>query len=124
MHRSLPPLTVASLALAALALAVALGASGSAPTSAEEPARPHHIVYVHVSGEGSQAKAWYDGGPPSGTLVQTVLNHFASQGYRFAAIGSSGSASLTQVVASGATAPTLTADAAEREPFFALLLER
>jgi hypothetical protein len=122
MNRPSSLLGAAGVALGALALAVAIGVSGARSTTAEEPAKPHHIVYVHVSGEGPQAKAWYDGGPPQGTLVQTVLNHFAAQGYRFAAIGSSGTASLTQVV--GGPTPPSVADANVREPFFALLLER
>jgi hypothetical protein len=122
MNRPSSLLGVAAVALASLALVVALGASGARPTTAEDPAKPPHMVYVHVSGEGPQAKAWYDGGPPQGTLVQTVLNHFSSQGYRLAAIASSGVASITQVVG-GTSAPSL-ADAGVREPFFALLLQR
>src|SRR5688500_15787055 len=86
-----------AFALAALAAAFTVGFASSRPAAAEEPAKAHHVVYLNVSGEGPQTKAWYDGGPPSGTSVQAALNTFASQGYRFAAISSSGSASLTHV---------------------------
>ena len=37
-----------------------------------------------------QAKAWYDGGPPQGGQVQAVLDTFARDGFRYAAVASSG----------------------------------
>jgi hypothetical protein len=116
----LSPTLLATSALLVVVLAVALGALAR-PSAAEDPPRPHHVVYLHVSGQGPQTKAWYDGGPPSGTSVQAALNHFAAQGYRFAAVASSGSASLTQVVGTTTSSPT---PDGVREPFFVVLLER
>jgi hypothetical protein len=100
---------------------VALAFVSSRPSFAEEPARTPHTVYLHVSGEGPQAKAWYDGGPPTGTLVQAALNHFSAQGYRFAAISSSGRPAL-QTVTSGASAPPH--DPSALGAFFVVLLQK
>ena len=110
---------VLTLGLVALALVLAFGAAGSRPSAAEDPARASQLAYLHVSGEGPQAKAWYDGGPPAGTLVQAAINHFTAQGYRFAAIEAAGAAAVQQVVTQGpipATPP--------REPSFVILLAK
>jgi hypothetical protein len=50
----------------------------------------HRIVHLYVSGQGPQAKAWYSGGPPSGVPFQDALDTFAAQGFKYAAIASSG----------------------------------
>jgi hypothetical protein len=121
MTRSTSPTLLAALALATLGLAAALGAGFARPTSAEDPVRVPHTVYLHVNGEGAQAKAWYDGGPPSGTSVQAALNHFSTLGYRFAAVAPSGMPTFTQVVGTGASIPTAERP---REPFFVFLLAR
>ena len=42
------------------------------------------IIYLHVSGEGPNAKAWYDGAPSPGVPVQDALDSFAKQGYKVA----------------------------------------
>jgi hypothetical protein len=107
--------------VAGLAGLVALALLSSRPSFAEEPSRSPHTVYLHVSGEGPQAKAWYDGGPPTGVLVQTALNHFSSQGYRFAAIASSGRGALQAV---GGPLPAAAQDPAALDAVFVVLLQR
>jgi hypothetical protein len=73
----------------ALLLAIALVGVAFARGGAEDSA-PHRIAYLYVSGQGPQAKAWYSGGPPSGVPFQDALDTFASQGFKYAAIASSG----------------------------------
>ena len=75
-----------SLLVAATVLVIAW----SRGADAEPPGLAHRIVYLYVSGRGAQAKAWYDGGPPSGVQVQQALDTFAGQGFRYVAIASSG----------------------------------
>ena len=70
-----------------LALLVAVGALvfvATKPGRAEEP--PYEMRYVSITGDGSNAKAWFEGAPPSGARVQETLDRFAREGYRFAAL--------------------------------------
>ncbi len=76
--------------LASLLAAVAVLAIAWSRGADAEPSVAHRIVYLYVSGRGAQAKAWYDGGPPSGVQVQQALDTFAGQGFKFVAIASSG----------------------------------
>ena len=89
--------------------------------SAADPAAPHRIVYVFVSGKGPQAKAWYDGGPPQGAQVQAVLDTFAKDGFHYAAISSSGVASRVNV--SNSSTPASSNDPVP-EAEYVVLLER
>ena len=98
------------LALAAAALAWGRGAS------AEPNAKDHRIVYLYVSGTGPQAKAWYDGAPPSGVQVQSALDRFAADGFRLGAVSSSGRSQV------GAAAAALRPD--EIAADYVVLLER
>jgi len=100
-------------AVAVLAIAWSRGAD------AEPHAASHRIVYLYVSGRGAQAKAWYDGGPPSGVQVQQALDTFAGQGFRYVALGSSGMPSQVSV---GATLVTPAEGALEAS--YVILLER
>ena len=71
-----------------IAFAVALALVGAGLLA--HAVRPGHAApsdaialrYVSVSGDGPQARAWYDGAPPAGTAVQDALDHFAKQGFR------------------------------------------
>jgi hypothetical protein len=78
----------AALALVVSAVAFALGRGASAEPNPNNPRA--RIVYLYVSGSGPQAKAWYDGAPPSGVAVQSALDRFVADGFRYAAISSSG----------------------------------
>lgn len=106
------------LPAAAVAAAVAFGLGRGA--SAADPAPAHRIVYLFVSGKGPQAKAWFDGGPPQGLQVQSALDSFARDGFRYVAISSSGVASRVNV--SSSAAPSATENATEAE--YVVLLER
>jgi hypothetical protein len=106
-------LLIASLFGALLALGLSRGAS------AGDPAAPHRIVYVFVTGKGPQAKAWVDGGPPQGTQVQAVLDTYAREGFRFVAISSSGVPSRVAV-----NSQTSSASEAAAEADYVILLER
>src|SRR5262245_13878275 len=79
-HRALALLVV--LAVGAAAFAFARGARADGPVE-------NRIVFLYVTGKGPQAKAWYDGAPPSGVLVQAALDTFAKQGFHHRAIVSS-----------------------------------
>lgn len=83
---------LASLLVAAAVLAIAWSRGADA-----EPTVTHRIVYLYVSGRGAQAKAWYDGGPPSGVQVQQALDTFAAQGFKYVAMASSGVPSMVTV---------------------------
>jgi hypothetical protein len=110
MNRS--RVTVAALALCAVAvLGFSIGRRAVADGSTQK------IVYLFVSGKGPSAKAWYDGGPPSGVQVQAALNVFSQQGFKVSAVSSSGQPAVT---VSGAPA---TGDAAQGADFV-ILLER
>jgi hypothetical protein len=100
-------LAVAVVLVAALAAWVA-----QRPASAE-PAQ--HTVYVSITGDGPNAKAWYQGSSPVGAPVQDALSHFAAQGYRVKALVAG---ERPVVVTQGGTPPLL----AERT--YVLLMER
>jgi len=97
--------------------AIAFGLGRGA--SAADPAPTHRIVYLFLSGKGPQAKAWYDGGPPQGIQVQSALDSFARDGFRYVAISSSGVPSRVNV---SSTSQASTEAGAEAE--YVVLLER
>lgn len=70
----------ASLALGALALALVLVFAFSGPSRAEDGPQKH-TVYVSVTGEGPNARAWFHGAPPAGIPVQDALDQFSEKGY-------------------------------------------
>lgn len=105
---------LASLLVAVGVLAIAWSRGADA-----EPNVSHRIVYLYVSGRGAQAKAWYDGGPPSGVQVQQALDTFAGQGFKLVSLASSGVASVVTV---GGVAPSGTDGASEAS--YVILLER
>ena len=108
--RWIVPLVLAA-AVAVAALAVGRGAAAD-----DRPGK--RLVYLFVSGKGPQAKAWYDGAPPNGVQVQTALDKFSADGYRYVAISSSGVA--TNVI--GAAAAPTGADTPGAD--FVILMER
>lgn len=112
-------LLAAAIVVLAAGLALALGRGPGA--AAGDPAAAHRIVYIFVSGKGAQAKAWYDGGPPQGGQVQTVLDSFAKDGFHYAAISSSGLAG--RVTVSSSTTPSISSDSPP-EAEYVILLER
>src|SRR5262245_21326684 len=90
-----------SRVLAAVAMVVVAGAVGlgfGRRANADGPA-DRRIAFLYVSGRGPQAKAWYDGAPGSGVLVQAALDTFTKQGFHYVAIESSGSPALAQPTA-------------------------
>jgi hypothetical protein len=104
--------------LAVLVPALALGLAAallSRTASGAEPAATH-TLYVSVTGDGPNAKAWYAGGSPVGVSVQDALTTLAGQGYRVKALV----AGERSVVVSQAAAPTSLAP----ERAYVLLLER
>ena len=109
----------------ALFLAVALALAGVAALawnhgSAAGDGSTYRLVYVSVTGEGPNAKAWYDGAPPAGAPVQAALDRFAQDGFKFAGIVSGGRAGQTVVV----TSPTVPQTDQNRDPHLVILLER
>jgi hypothetical protein len=86
---------LAVLAVVLVAASAAFVFGGRAQADASD----RRIVFLYVSGRGPQAKAWYDGAPPSGVLVQSALDTFTKQGLHFAALTSSGSPALAQPAA-------------------------
>lgn len=88
------------------------------PSGAEEP--PYDLRYLSITGEGSNAKAWFEGAAPGGTKVQEALDRFTREGYRFASVSPSWrQGTVTVNTAAAAPSPATTA-----EPAYLLLLER
>lgn len=86
------------------------------PSRAEGP--PYEMRYVSIVGDGSNAKAWFEGAPPSGARVQEALDRFAREGFHFSALSPSwrqGSVTVNPAGPTSTTAP----DAA-----YVLVLER
>jgi hypothetical protein len=105
-----------------LALAVAVGAIAVALVQAArvEGADAHRIAYLHVTGRGPTARAWYQGAPPSGVPVQDALDKFAADGYRTAALGTVG---VPAVGSGGAPSPIASSESVVDLPYV-ILLER
>ena len=103
-----------------LAAAVGLVAFAFGRGAAADGAATKRLVYLYVSGKGPQAKAWYDGGAPSGTQLQTALDKWSGDGYHFVAI--SPGIGTTVNVSSLPTTPQSPDSALGAD--FVLLLER
>ena len=73
-HRYAPVL------LGALVVGLALFFALGTPSQAEEGEKGH-IVYLSITGDGPNARAWFTGAPPAGTLVQEALDRFSDEGY-------------------------------------------
>ena len=77
-------------ALLAVGLLTLLGGLAVVAFSARAEDRPApretDVRYLAVSGDGPNARAWYDGAPPTGVPVQEALNTFATQGFRVAEV--------------------------------------
>ena len=95
--------------LVAILLAISLVGVAFARGGADDAAA-HRIVYLYVSGQGPQAKAWYSGGPPSGVPFQDALDTFATQGFSYAAIASSGRPAESSAVLAATSDSRLNAD--------------
>jgi hypothetical protein len=106
--------TVIALAivLAAAAVVVAYGRAARV-----EAADAHKIVYLHVTGRGGNARAWFFSAPPSGVLVQEALDKFAGEGFHYVAISSSGVAAQT-------ASSTTPAGDSSLDASYVILLER
>lgn len=67
------------IALAVLAVVVL---AGRLETSHADSESRVDIQFLYATGEGSTAKAWYDGAPSPGVPVQDALDTFAKQGFK------------------------------------------
>jgi hypothetical protein len=90
----------------------------SRPTAAEEG--PYELRYLGISGDGSNAKAWYEGAPPSGARIQEALDRFAKEGFRFAAL----TPTWRQAQLNVSTATSAPPPATIPEPTFVMILEK
>ncbi|MFV1959999.1 MAG: hypothetical protein ACC662_11380 [Planctomycetota bacterium] len=106
-----------ALGLAGLGLVIALGL---ARTSRAEGDKEPSMVFLHITGEGPTAKAWYRGAPPAGIPVQEALDHFSDLGYHVARIAPSQQPIITNI----STAPGTLSDQSTQEQFFIVFLER
>jgi hypothetical protein len=88
------------IALFLLAVAGAWLLAAPRATSAEEEGAVH-TIYLSIVGEGSTAKGWYKGSPPTGVLVQDALDTLSRDGYRVVSVSASSRPSVT-VVSGGA----------------------
>lgn len=107
----------------ALSLLLAVGLVGLAwSRGAQADGSPgHRIVFLFVTGSGPQAKAWYDGAAPQGVPVQAALDKFAGEGFKYAAISSSG---LSNMVNVGSATPLPMAGDTNLRADYVILLER
>ncbi|MFM8979901.1 MAG: hypothetical protein ACKOSS_05505 [Planctomycetia bacterium] len=116
MHRTIPTLvTLSVLCLLAVLGASLLAARGTAQAEDER----NGLRFISISGDGSNAKAWFEGAPASGMRVQEALDRFAREGYRFAGLQPSWRASQVQVSSGSSPASSTQGDAT-----FVLVLER
>jgi hypothetical protein len=104
------------LVLGAVLVAAGAVLVAARPGRAEDP--PYDMRYVSVTGDGSTAKAWFEGAPPSGTKVQDALDRFAREGYRLASL--SPAWRQANVTVSPATPTSVTTP----ESVYVLILER
>lgn len=105
---------VCALLFAVGVVALALGRAADAGGSDGK-----RLVFVHVTGRGPTARAWYQGAPPSGVPVQDALDRLASEGCRFVALASGG---VPGYVQQGTSAPPPTEGALDAS--YMILLER
>lgn len=70
----------------AVAVVCALGALLhvlQGPARADDEAKALvDMRYIAITGDGPNARAWYDGAPPSGVPLQTALDAYGKEGYR------------------------------------------
>ena len=79
--------TLCSALLGGLVVALVLaGLPDGSRESHAAPAPQVDIQYLSVTGEGSSAKAWYDGATAAGVPLQDALDKFAKEGYEVARI--------------------------------------
>ena len=100
-------------------LAVGAGAALLARPGRAEDAYGYELRYVSLSGEGSTAKAWFEGAPATGAKVQEALDRFAKEGFRFASLSPAWRQGVVNVSTGASSSST-----ALPEPLFVLLLER
>ena len=105
-----------TLFLGALVVAVGAAFAAARPGRAEDP--PYELRYISITGDGSTAKAWYEGAPPSGSKVQDALDRFTREGFK---LGTVSPAWRPNHVTVGATAP---ANVTTTDPTYLLLLEK
>ncbi len=55
---------------------------GPRASHADSKKQTVEMRHISVAGIGSTAKAWYDGAPPGGVLLQSALDTMAEQGFR------------------------------------------
>ena len=112
-HRHLPVL------LGALALGLALLFTVGTPSQAEE-GQAGHIAYMSITGYGPNARAWFTGAPPAGTLVQEALDRFAADGYHVAEVRPYQRSVITVLSEDGGLTPRTT----DSDESFIVLLEK
>jgi hypothetical protein len=112
-HRHVP------LLLGALAIGLALLFAVGTPSNAEE-GDAGHIVYLSITGEGPNARAWYKGAPPAGALVQEALDRFSAEGYHVAEVRPYQRSVVTVLTQDSGIAPRT----AEVDESFIILLEK
>ena len=69
------------LFLGLLLVAAGLVFVASRPGRAEE-STGYDLRYLSITGEGNNAKAWFEGAAPGGARVQEALDRFTKEGYR------------------------------------------
>jgi hypothetical protein len=105
-----------TLFLGALAVAVGAAFVAARPGRADDP--PYELRYVSITGEGSTAKAWYEGAPPSGSKVQDALDRFTREGFRLGTVSPAWRQNHVTVSTTGA------ANVTPVDPSYLLLLEK
>jgi hypothetical protein len=107
-----------TLFLGALALVAGAAFVAARPAPAEDP--PYELRYVSITGDGSTAKAWFEGAPPSGTKVQEALDRFTREGYRLGTF----SPAWRQPQISVNTGTTVPGTSALQDSVYVLFLEK
>ncbi len=77
---------VAPFVLAAVTLGAALFLAWGARADDGAASKTVELRYISIIGDGPNARAWYNGAPPTGTAVQDALDTFAEQGFRVAEV--------------------------------------
>jgi hypothetical protein len=110
-----------ALVLIGLLLALAVPASFWLAADSRAEDGSGRSVFLHITGSGPTARAWYKGAAPAGVPVQDALDRFSADGYRVAHVTDITLPSFTLVMSDGGVSSQVPSGV---EPFYVVMLEK